>query len=35
MLVKQLTMANPESKADVLLDAFSLARLSCSFLHDK
>jgi hypothetical protein len=33
-LILVLTMANPESKADVLLEAFSLARLSCSFLHD-
>jgi len=30
-----LTIAKPESRADVLLDALSFARLSCSFLQDK
>lgn len=30
----RLTMAKPESSADVLLEAFSLARLRYSFLHD-
>lgn len=30
-----LTIANPESKAEVLLEAFSLARLSWSFRQDK
>lgn len=29
------TMAKPDSSADVLLDAFSLARLSCSFRQDR
>lgn len=30
-----ITIANPDRRADVLLDAFNLARLSCSFLHDR
>lgn len=30
----RVTMANPESRADVRLDALSLARLRYSFLHD-
>ena len=30
-----LTIANPDNSADVLLDAFNLARLNCNFLHDK
>lgn len=32
---KRLTMAKPESRADVLLDALSFALLSWSFLHDR
>lgn len=31
----RLTIAKPESRADVLLDALSFARLNCSFLQDK
>lgn len=34
-LQNQRTIANPESRAEVLLEAFSLARLRYSFLQDR
>ena len=32
---KSLTIAKPDSSADVLLEAFNFARLNCNFLHDR
>jgi hypothetical protein len=32
---EHLTIAKPERRAEVLLDAFSFALLSCSFLQER
>lgn len=33
-ILMRYTIANPDSRADVLLDAFSLALLNCNLRHD-